>query len=339
MSSGSDLAASAVDAEVPGSDATTPRAIPARGWWQVTKRAWAEAKTDQVPLLAAGVAFFGFLSLFPAIIAAVMTYGLVANPRQIRDQISGVTDAMPKDARSLVMGQIDTITSTPQQSLGIGVVVALALALWSASGGVGNLISAVNLAYDEEETRGFVRRKALALGMTLGAIIFALVAIGLVAVAPAVFDALGLSTAGRLIAEVVRWVLLLALVMAALAVVFRVAPDRDAPKFAWVTIGAIIATVIWLIASLGFSFYVDNFGSYSKTYGSLAAVVVMLLWLWITCYIVLLGAEINAESEAQTVEDTTKGPAKPLGDRGAVKADSLPPAEGSAEEAVDRRRT
>ncbi|MGI8993121.1 MAG: YihY/virulence factor BrkB family protein [Nocardioidaceae bacterium] len=305
----------------------------------MTKRAWAEAKTDQVPLLAAGVAFFGFLSLFPAIIAAVMTYGLVANPRQIRDQISGVTDAMPKDARSLVMGQIDTITSTPQQSLGIGVVVALALALWSASGGVGNLISAVNLAYDEEETRGFVRRKALALGMTLGAIIFALVAIGLVAVAPAVFDALGLSTAGRLIAEVVRWVLLLALVMAALAVVFRVAPDRDAPKFAWVTIGAIIATVIWLIASLGFSFYVDNFGSYSKTYGSLAAVVVMLLWLWITCYIVLLGAEINAESEAQTVEDTTKGPAKPLGDRGAVKADSLPPAEGSAEEAVDRRRT
>jgi len=305
----------------------------------VTKRAWAEAKTDQVPLLAAGVAFFGFLSLFPAIIAAVMTYGLVANPRQIRDQISGVTDALPKDARSLVMGQIDTITSTPQQSLGIGVVVALALALWSASGGVGNLISAVNLAYDEEETRGFVRRKALALGMTLGAIIFALVAIGLVAVAPAVFDALGLSTAGRLIAEVVRWVLLLALVMAALAVVFRVAPDRDAPKFAWVTIGAIIATVIWLIASLGFSFYVDNFGSYSKTYGSLAAVVVMLLWLWITCYIVLLGAEINAESEAQTVEDTTKGPAKPLGDRGAVKADSLPPAEGSAEEAVDRRRT
>ncbi len=305
----------------------------------MTKRAWAEAKTDQVPLLAAGVAFFGFLSLFPAIIAAVMTYGLVANPRQIRDQISGVTDALPKDARSLVMGQIDTITSTPQQSLGIGVVVALALALWSASGGVGNLISAVNLAYDEEETRGFVRRKALALGMTLGAIIFALVAIGLVAVAPAVFDALGLSTAGRLIAEVVRWVLLLALVMAALAVVFRVAPDRDAPKFAWVTIGAIIATVIWLIASLGFSFYVDNFGSYSKTYGSLAAVVVMLLWLWITCYIVLLGAEINAESEAQTVEDTTKGPAKPLGDRGAVKADSLPPAEGSAEEAVDRRRT
>ena len=294
----------------------------------MTKRAWAEAKTDQVPLLAAGVAFFGFLSLFPAIIAAVMTYGLVANPRQIRDQISGVTDALPKDARSLVMGQIDTITSTPQQSLGIGVVVALALALWSASGGVGNLISAVNLAYDEEETRGFVRRKALALGMTLGAIIFALVAIGLVAVAPAVFDALGLSTAGRLIAEVVRWVLLLALVMAALAVVFRVAPDRDAPKFAWVTIGAIIATVIWLIASLGFSFYVDNFGSYSKTYGSLAAVVVMLLWLWITCYIVLLGAEINAESEAQTVEDTTKGPAKPLGDRGAVKADSLPPAEG-----------
>lgn len=291
-----------------------------------------------MPLLAAGVAFFSFLSLFPAMIAAAMTYGLVADPRQIRDQVSSVTDAMPKDARSLVMGQIDTITSTPQQSLGIGLVLALALALWSASGGVGYLISAVNLAYDEEETRGFVRRKGLALGLTLGSIVFALVGLALVAVAPAVFDSLGLSTVGRVIAEVLRWVLLLVVVMVALAFVFRVAPDRDAPKFAWVSTGAIVATVIWLVASLGFSLYVDNFGSYSKTYGSLAAVVVLLLWLWITCYIVLLGAEINAESEAQTVADTTKGPEKPLGQRDAVKADSLPPAEGAAEKDAAQRR-
>jgi len=323
---------------VPGSDATTPRAIPARGWWQVTKRAWAEAKTDQVPLLAAGVAFFGFVSLFPAMIAAVMTYGLVADPRQIRDQVSNVTDTMPKDARSLIMGQIDTITSTPQQSLGVGLVIALVLALWSASGGVGYLISAVNLAYDEEETRGFVRRKGLALGLTLGSIVFALIGIALVAVAPAVFDALGLSTAGRVIAEVLRWALLLIVVMVALAFVFRVAPDRDAPKFAWVSTGAVVATVIWLVASLAFSLYVDNFGSYSKTYGSLAAVVVLLLWLWITCYIVLLGAEINAESEAQTVADTTKGTDEPLGQRGAVKADSLPPAKGAAEKDAEQRR-
>ncbi len=290
-----------------------------------------------MPLLAAGVAFFGFLSLFPAMIAAVMTYGLVADPRQIRDQVSSVTDAMPSDARSLLMSQINTITSTPQQSLGIGLLIALAIALWSASGGVGNLISAVNLAYDEEETRGFVRRKALALGLTLGAIVFALLGITLVAVAPAVFDILGLSTAGRVLAEAARWVLLLGLVMVGLAVVYRVAPDRDSPKFAWVSTGAIVATIIWLVASLAFSLYVDNFGSYSKTYGSLAAVVVMLLWLWITCFIVLLGAEINAESEGQTAVDTTKGPEAPLGERGAVKADSLPP-NGKADEPDRPRR-
>ena len=297
----------------------------------MTRRAWAEAKTDQVPLLAAGVAFFGFLSLFPALIAAVTTYGLVADPSQIRSQIGNVTEAMPRDARSLIMTQIDTLTSTPQQSLGLGLIIALALALWSASGGVGYLMSAINLAYDEEETRGFVKRKALALGLTLGSIIFALVGIGLVAIAPAVFDSLGLSTIGRVVAEAARWLLLLVLVILALAVAYRVAPDRDAPRFAWVSTGAIVATVIWLIASLGFSLYVDNFGSYGKTYGSLAAVVVMLLWLWITCYIVLLGAEINAESEAQTVADTTKGPEAPLGERGAVKADSLPGEEEAAE--------
>ncbi len=291
-----------------------------------------------MPLLAAGVAFFGFVSLFPAMIAAVMTYGLVADPRQIRDQVSSVTDAMPKNARGLVMDQIGSLTSTPQQSLGIGLVVALALALWSASGGVGYLISAVNLAYDEEETRGFVRRKSLALGLTLGAIVFALVGIALVAVAPAVFDSLGLSTIGRVIAEALRWLVLLLVVVIALAFVFRVAPDRDAPKFAWVSTGAVVATVIWLVASLAFSLYVDNFGSYGKTYGSLAAVVVLLLWLWITCYIVLLGAEINAESEAQTVVDTTKGPSEPLGERGAVKADAHPPAEGEAEKDAEARR-
>ena len=280
------------------------------------------------------MAFFGFLSLFPALIAAITTYGLVADPRRIRDQISSVTDAMPKDARSLIMKQVDSLTSAPQGSLGLGLLIALALALWSASGGVGYLISAINLAYDEEETRGFVKRKGLALGLTLAAIVFALVGLGLVAVAPAVFDSLGLSVVGRVVAEVVRWLLLLLLVMLGLAVAYRVAPDRDAPRFAWVSTGAVIATVIWLVASLGFSLYVDNFGSYGKTYGSLAAVVVMLLWLWITCYIVLLGAEINAESEAQTVADTTKGPEEPLGERNAVKADSLP----AEEESADRPR-
>lgn len=270
------------------------------------------------------MAFFGFLSLFPAIIAAVTTYGLVADPRQIRDQVEDITGALPSDAQSVVTGQVDALTATPQQALGLGLVIALALALWSASGGVGYLISAVNLAYDEEESRGFLRLKSLSLLLTLGAIVFAVVGIGLVGVAPAVFDSLGLSSLGRVLAEIVRWLLLLGLFTVALAVIYRVAPNRDAPRFAWVSTGAAVATVIWLVASVAFSLYVDNFGSYSETYGSLAAVVVLMLWLWITCYIVLLGAEINAESEAQTATDTTQGPPEPLGERGAVKADTSP---------------
>ncbi len=310
--------------DVPGVDADQPAEIPAAGWWQVTKRAWAEAKADQVPLIAAGVAFFGFLSLFPAIVAAVLAYGLIADPAQIRTQTQDLAAAIPASARDLLLGQIDALTSAPRQGLGIGLAIAVVAALWSASGGTGYLITAVNLAYDEEETRGFIRRKLLALGLTLGAIVFVLLAIGLFAVGAAITD--GVPTVIRVLLEIARLVVALILITSALAIVYRVAPARDAPRLRWVSVGAAVATIIWLIASVGFSIYVATFGSYAKTYGSLAAVVVLMLWLWLTVYAVLLGAEINAESEEQTARDTTKGEPRPLGERGAVKADSLPQA-------------
>lgn len=271
------------------------------------------------------MAFFSFLSLFPAIIAAILTWGLVADPAQMRDQAQSIATALPASARHLLMKQIATLIAAPQQSLGYGLLISLALALWSASGGVGNLISAINLTYDEEETRGFVRRKGLALGLTLAMIVFSLLVLGLVAVAPAVFDAIGLPSWTRILLEIGRWLLLLTLVTGGLAVIYRVAPDRGSPQFRWVSTGAVVATVVWLVASLAFSLYVDNFSSYGKTYGSLAAVVVLMLWLWISFYAVLLGAEINAESEGQTIKDSTTGPEKPLGQREAVKADQVPP--------------
>ena len=313
-----------LEEQYPGAQAHKPTEIPKRGWWQVLKRAWAESKADQVPLMAAGVAFFSFLALFPAMIAAVLIYGIVADPATVAKQAQQVTEALPSDAASLITGQMESLTSRPQQSLGIGLIIAIVLALWSASGGVGNLIQAVNTAYDEEETRGFIKRKLLALGMVLGAILFVVVAVGLVAVAPAALDSLVGSGPLRWGVEAGRWILLLVALCIALAVIYRWAPDRDAPQFRWVSVGAIVATVIWLIASLGFSLYVDNFGKYSETYGALAGVVVLLLWLWITNFIVLLGAEINAEAEQQTVQDTTTGEPRPLGDRNAVKADIMP---------------
>lgn len=316
--------ASTLEREYPGSTAEKPQQVPAKGWFQIVKRAWAEAKVDQVPLLAAGVAFYSFLSLFPAMIAAVTIYGLVASRETVARQTEAIADALPDDAASIITSQMKAIASQPEQSLGLGLIIALALALWSASGGVGNIVSAVNIAYDEEETRGFVKRKLLSLGFTLGAVLFVAVAVGLIAVVPPMLDQFFPSGVIHWAIQIGRFVLLALAVAAALALLYRFAPDRDAPRLQWVSVGATVATVIWLVASVGFSVYVDNFGSYGETYGALAGVAVLMLWLWITAYIVLLGAEINAEAEQQTVKDTTTGPPEPLGQRGAVKADNLP---------------
>lgn len=315
---------SSLERDFPGSHADQPTQIPAKGWFQILKRAWAESKADQVPLLAAGVAFFSFLSLFPAMIAAVTIYGLLADPATVARQTEALSQALPSDAASLISGQMEAIASQPRQSLGLGLIIALVLALWSASGGVGNIVTAVNIAYDEEETRGFIKRKALALVFTLGAILFVVVAVTLIAVAPAVLDALVPEGIVRTALDAARWVGLVIAVAIALAVLYRFAPDRDSPRFSWTSLGAVVATVIWILASLGFSIYVDNFGSYGKTYGALAGVAILMLWLWITAFIILLGAEINAEAEQQTVQDTTVGEAMPLGERRAVKADNLP---------------
>jgi len=274
--------------------------------------------------MAGGVAFFGFMALFPAMIATVLLYGLLVDQATVAEQMTALGDALPSQARDLLTEQLQSLTATSSSTLGIGLVLSVALALWSASGGIGNLITAINTAYDEEEDRGFIKRKALALGLTLAAILFLLVVIALVAVAPAVLDAVVGSGPIRWLLEAARWALLFVLIAAALAVLYRTSPDRDAPKMRWVSVGAVIATIAWILASVGFSLYVDNFSSYGKTYGALAGVVVLMLWLWISAYAVLLGAEINAESEEQTIRDSTSGPRRPLGQRGAVKADSIP---------------
>ena len=309
------------DAGVPGEDAEKPTEIPARGWLQIVKRGWAEAKVDQVPLLGAGVAFFAFLALFPAVIALVTLYGLFADPAVIADQVNSLA-ALPAEVRQLV---VDQINNQNRAALGWSALLAIALALFSASGGVNNLITAVNVAYDEEDKRSPVKKRLIALALTLGAIVFVVIMLGLVAVVPAVLQGVfGDTPVLRFLLSAARWLLLVVLVTAARAVLDRVAPDRDAPKMRWVSVGAALATLLWLLASIGFSVYVSTFGNYAKTYGVFAGIIVLLFWLWITSYAVLLGAEINAEAEQQTAADTTTGPAEPLGERNAVKADSTP---------------
>jgi membrane protein len=310
--------------DVPGGDAHKPTDIPKGGWKQVLARTKSQVKEDHVPLLAAGVAFYMFLALFPALIAAITVYGLVADPQQVEQQIESLTNNLPDDAASLLGDQMRNIATTSSSALGWGLLASLAGALFAASGGVQNLIKAVNIAYDEEETRGFLKLRGLALLLTLGGVLFVAVAVALVAVLPVVFNAVGLGGAALVGAQIARWVGLLIFVLVALAVIYRVAPDRDDPKFRWVGLGSIVATVLWLVGSIGFSLYVSNFGSYGKTYGALAGVVVLLLWLWITSLIILVGAEINSETEQQTARDTTQGEERPMGERRAVKADTMP---------------
>jgi membrane protein len=306
---------------VPGEQAEKPTEIPAQGWLQVAKRGWAEAKTDQVPLLGAGVAFFGFLAIFPAVIALVTLYGLFADPATIADQVNSL-NGLPAEVRQLI---VDQINNQSRAALGWSAILAIALALFSASGGVNNLMTAINVAYDEDDQRNPVKKRLIALALTLAAVVFIAVMLGLVAVVPALLQGIfGDSPIIRFALSAARWVLVAVLVTAALAVLYRIAPDRDAPKMRWVSVGAALATVLWLLASIGFSIYVSTFGNYAKTYGVFAGIIVLLFWLWITSYAILLGAEINAEAEQQTATDTTKGPAEPLGQRNAVKADTTP---------------
>jgi membrane protein len=309
---------------VPGGEAETPTQIPPKGWVQVVKRGWKEATADQVPLLSAGVAFYAFLALFPALIAIVSLYGIFADPTTIAAQIESLGQTLPEAARQLIVDQVNQLAAR-RRALSIGAFIGIFIALFSASGGMQNLVSAVNTAYDEEEKRNFVKKRLRALLWTFGAIIFMVIMLAIVAVLPPVLEQLFGSGAIRWVLQIVGYLLLFLIVTFALAILYRYAPDRDAPKMKWVSIGALVATLIWLLASIGFSIYTTTFGNYAKTYGTFAGIVILLLWLWLTCYAILLGAEINAETEQQTVVDTTKGPPEPLGERGAVKADSLPP--------------
>jgi membrane protein len=307
-----------------GTEADSPTQIPVRGWQEILGRAIRESQENNIALLAAGVAFFAFLALFPALIALVTLVGLVADPDKITEQVRSFMVGLPQASQQLVSEQLTAITQSSGGALTVGLVISLLVALWSASSGTSNLMMAVNLAYDEKEKRGFLKLRGVALLLTLGAVVFLILTLALIAVVPVVLNAVPLGPVGTVLAQALRWTLLIVLVVIGLAVIYRVAPDRNRPKYRWVSLGSVVAALLWLLGSVGFSLYVNFFGDYNKTYGAVTGVIVLLLWLFLTCYIVLLGAEINAEAERQTARDTTIGEPRPMGQRGAVVADSLP---------------
>ena len=304
-----------------GRQAEQPQQIPPRGWKDIALRVKTEAKQDQVPLLAAGVAFYTLLSLFPAIIAAVSIYGLAADPETVRRQINRLTQLLSPETASILGQQIHQITRGAGSALGLATVLGIATALWSASSGMKALIAGVNLAYDETESRKFLKLRGLALLFTLGAMLLLAVALALIVAFPALVN--DWPTALRWTASLLRWLLLAALLVVGLAVLYRYAPDRDNPRWSWITWGSAVATVLWILASIGFSAYVRWFGNYNKTYGALAGVVILMFWLFLTAFVVLLGAELNTEMELQTARDTTTGPEQPMGERHAHAADHV----------------
>jgi membrane protein len=290
-----------------GRKAGRPREIPTSGWGDVLRRVNTRLGKDHISIVAAGVAFYGMLAIFPALAALVSIYALVADPADIQNQMSAVQGAVPEEVYSIITRQLQQIAGQSSGALGVGVVISILFALWSAAKGTKSLIIALNIAYNEDEKRGFIRLNAVALLLTLAAVLFVIVTLGLIAALPALLGNLGLPSSMEILVSLARWPLLAILVMIGLTVLYRYGPDRDQPSWRWVSWGALTATVLWLIGSALFSLYVANFGEYNETYGALAAVVILLLWLYLTAYVILLGAELNAETEHQTRRDTTRG--------------------------------
>ena len=322
---GSDRSESRAEADAghTGREAGDPREIPAKGWKAVALRTKQQVKHDNITILAAGVAFYLLLALAPATVAILAIYGLVADPSGVAEDINQFGATLPADARQLMTDQLRTAASSSGGKLGFGLVIGLVAAVLGASKGARSMIEAVNVAFDEEETRGFVKLRVLALTFTLGFIVMMLVGLGAITILPAIGDRLG--SGGRLAASVLRWPVLAVVALAALAALYRWAPDRDDARWRWVTPGALVAAVLWLLGSALFTIYADHFGSFGKTYGALGAVVVLMLWLFLTAVVILIGAEVNAESERQTRRDTTEGEARPLGRRRAYAADTVGP--------------
>lgn len=306
-----------------GTRADRPSEIPKSGWKNVFLRVKDQLDEDNIGILAAGVAFYFFLALFPTLGAFVSIYGLAMDPAKVEEQMSQLTTALPAQAHETLGEILHNIVQSSNDTLGWALVLGIILSLWSANKGTKSLFEGVNIAYDEKNKRGFIKQNALTMLFTLGAIVVGIISITLIAGFPALVKSLPLPEIVKTVIGWGRWLLLAAIVMFCLALVYQYAPYRDDAKFRWVSWGAFIATILWLGGSLLFSFYVDNFGNYNETYGSVAAIIVLLLWLNLTCFIILLGAEINSELEHQTAKDTTKGKERPMGKRGAYYADHV----------------
>ena len=310
-----------------GRTADHPAEIPAKGWKDIALRVKDEIAADHVGLIAAGVAFYGLLALFPAITAMMALAGLLVQPQEVIGMMQSLDGLIPEDVLAIITAQAEKVAGSREGGLGLTVILGVLLAIYSASKGVGSLMEGMNVAYDEQETRGFFVLNFVKLSLTIGVIIGVIIALFVVGGVPSAFAVDSLSppiawaiTGGAILALAV-------LTIFGLALLYRYGPARDNAQWVWLSPGAIIACIVWGVASVGFGIYVSTFGTYAETFGTMAGVVVLLMWMWVSAYVILLGAELNAEAEAQTRKDSTIGKPQEMGRRDAEKADNL----GSAE--------
>jgi membrane protein len=306
-----------------GRQAESPAHIPVKGWKDVTLRIYHGISEDRIVAISAGVTFFTLLALFPGIAGLISLYGFVADPASMEQHVRMLSGVLPEGGMQIIGDQIQRLASQPSEKLGFGMLAGLAIAMWSANGGMKAMFDALNIVYREKEKRGFIKLNITSLAITLGGVLFVVIALLSITIVPVLLTYLGLSQFFELVVKVGRWPVLVLVVIFAMAVIYRYGPSRDKPKWRWTSPGSILATVLWLAASLLFSWYAENFGSYNKTYGSLGAVIGFMTWLWLSTIVILLGAKLNAELEHQTVKDTTEGRPQPLGQRKAYVADTV----------------
>lgn len=293
--------------EAAGRHADSPTEIPAKGWKAILLRVYHGVSEDRIVAISAGVTFFTLLALFPGIAGLIALYGLYADTQSITEHLNTLSGLLPEGGIQIVREQIERLTSQPAPRLGLAMIVGLGISLWSANGGMKAMFDALNVVYHVKETRSFLRLNAVSLAFTFGAVLFVLVALATITILPTALSYLGLGRVAELLAKVGRWPALFVVVTFVIALIYRFGPDRQQTEWRWLTPGSLFATTAWLAASLLFSWYAENFGSYNATYGSLGAAIGFMTWLWLSTIVILLGAKLNAEVERQSAENS--GPA------------------------------
>lgn len=302
-------------------DSESPWQYGLSDWWAVIKRTFMASQYDNVTVIAAGVAFFSLLAVFPLISAALSIFSFFANPGDVDGITSTLSSLMPSEAYSIIEGQVTSVLNADRGSISLGIIISIAFAFFAAGAGIRAMMRAMNVAYEEQESRNILVFYLYAALMTLGSLIFVWLSLFVIIGVPAALAFIRLEGAADIVARILPWILLVSVFCFACGVMYRFGPARRPARKRWIFPGIAFAMISWMLISFGFSKFVQHFGNYNETFGGLASVIILLVWLWLTANVIIIGAQLNSELERQTTADTTRGPFRALGKRGAVMAD------------------